>query len=773
MQNAGMSHVLWINQPATRFTAGWPLGNGSLGLMLLGGIASERIVLNESGCWSGSPVNQDRRGATANLPEIRQLLRDGRYSAAQELVHASFTCAGPGSGQGRGAEVPFGCYQVLGDLELTWPELDASRVTAYRHQLDLDHALTTTEFSTGRTVWKREALVSHPHHVAALRLHAPTGTRLRLALKRSERAEVFQEHGDLCLRVSLPDGQGGIGVTAIARLRVLPGDGQIERDGASLILIHGAQPAVVLIAAITDIRTFAGRRADHPLASCEHDLDQAESVGWDALVAAHRADYHALAGRCVLAVEGGRNDLSTPDRLLAAAVQPDPGLEAQLFAFGRHLLIGSSRQGGLPANLQGIWAEDIQTPWNGDWHLDINVQMNYWPAALTGLFELERPLFDLIDSLIEPGARTAATYYGAGGWVAHVITNPWGFTSPGEHAWWGATTSGSPWLCTHLIEHWRFTRDRAELTKRWPALAGAVRFGLDSLVEDIDGMLVTAPSNSPENGFRLPDGGDVQVCAGPTIDCQLLRELFSGAIIIGRVLGRDPELCAEASAALPRLPATRVGPDGGIAEWRHDLPASDPHHRHVSHLWGLHPGHEIDPRTTPELAAAARRSLELRGDGGTGWSLAWKVAFWAKLGDGQRAAEQFSRLLVPCLAHDMANEGGGLYPNLLCACPPFQIDGNLGIVAAMGEMLLQSRWDGDPQSTPELRLLPALPPHWRHGAVRGLHARGGARVDLRWRDGKLIEALVTADHPGVWKVVSPDGTTSSMHLQAGQPHQIN
>lgn len=765
---ACMKHILWTDRPAPGFLDGWPLGNGALGLMVENGVARQRIVVNEAGCWSGSAQPQDRSGAAAHLPEIRRLLRAGRHREAQELVHAQFTCAGPGSGHGNGAEVAFGCYQVLGELALAWDGLDAAGVEDYRHQLDLRDGVVTTTFRAGGAAWRRDAIVSHPQQVGAIRLLAPAGTRCRVQLARSERATTAPAQGDLLLTVALPDGVGGIGVTAVARIRVLPGDGACRMAGDGLEITHGTQPVVLLLAAITDMRSFAGRRADDPATACAADLDCAAALGWDGLLAGHRDDYRALAGRCALELPGGRDDLSTPARLEAAATAPDPGLEAQLFAYARHLLIASSRPGGLPANLQGIWADQVQTPWNGDWHLDINVQMNYWPAAPTGLAELETPLFDLIDALVGPGGRTAAAYYGARGWVAHVITNPWGFTSPGEHASWGATTSGSPWLCTHLIEHWRFTRDRAQLERRWPALAGAVRFALDSLVVDADGLLVTAPSNSPENGFRLPDGGEAQICAGPTIDCQLLRELFTGAIAIGGILGRDDGLRREAAAALTRLPPTRAGPDGAIAEWRHDLPATDPHHRHVSHLWGLHPGHEIDPRATPGLAAAARRTLELRGDDSTGWSLAWKSAFWARLGDGARAARQIAQLLRPCRETDFAMHGGGFYGSLLCAHPPFQIDGNFGVAAAMAEMLLQSRWDGDPAGPAELRLLPALPPHWRDGAVRGLRARGGATVDLRWSAGRLDAAVITAQHGGTWRIVLPDGSERSLAVAAGQ-----
>ena len=747
--------LLWSDRPATCFTEAWPLGNGRIGMMVQGGIAEERIVLNEAGCWSGSRVDNDRSGAAVHLPEIRRLLREGRHREAQELVHGHFSCAGAGAAMGNGSTVPFGCYQVLGELRLAWPSLVGVASSAYRHELDLAGALATATFMADGGAWCRQAFVSAPHQVAALRLEAPAGTAMQVELSRSERATVTHAGADLLLTLRLSDGQGGVGVTCVAHLRVLVGDGRVEADGAGLRIVHGRQPVVLLIAAVGDMRSFAGRRSDAPAAACVTDLDAAQKLGWAALLAAHQAEHRQWFDRCHLDLSGGRADLPTGARLAAAQQVADPGLDALLFTYGRYLLIACSRPGCLPANLQGIWSEDVQTPWNGDWHLDINVQMNYWPAAVTGLAELEQPLFAMIDSLVEPGTRTAAAYYGARGWVAHVFTNPWGFTSPGEHASWGATTSGSPWLCTHLVENFAFTRDRGVLERHWPALAGAARFAIDSLSEDNDGCLVTGPSNSPENGFLVPEGGQIQVCSGPTIDSQLLRALFTGLVHAGALLGRDAALCFEAAAACARLPATRIGPDAAIAEWRHDLPSSEPQHRHISHLWGLYPGHEISPATTPELAVGARKSLDLRGDGGTGWSLAWKVAFWARMGDGDRAERLLHAFKTPKAGSGIQYDGGGVYANLLCAHPPFQIDGNLGVTAAIADMLAQSRWDGAATSIPAVALLPALPSAWPAGRVAGLRLRGGGRLDLHWAAGRLVEARLTSDQDGPWRITAP------------------
>ncbi|MDR2037483.1 MAG: glycoside hydrolase family 95 protein [Bacteroidales bacterium] len=746
------TYLLWYDHPARRWEENLPLGNGRLGLMSDGQIKKETIILNDITLWSGGPEDPNNPEAAKYLPQIQKLLFEGKNDQAQELVYKTFVCKGKGSGGGRGANVPYGSYELLGKLHIDYhyPE-DDFQVKNYRRLLSLNDAVARTSYVLDDVKYSREYFTSFKDDVIVIRLYASESGKLNfnVGIDRPQAFEVSVKGDELLMSGQLNNGTDGNGMRYNARVGVkLVGMGKVSTEGKQL-QISGAQEAILIISATTDYKDTNFDR------KCQDLLDKAlAQEKYTTMKAQHTGIYQGLFDRASLTLKphNGRDTIPTDRRLLAFASNPaDNGLMELYFQYGRYLLISSTRQGLLPPNLQGLWANTINTPWNGDYHMNINVQMNHWPAEITNLAELHLPLLRLTGSLVEPGKKTAKAFYNADGWVAHMMTNIWGFTAPGEHPSWGATNTGGAWLCAHIWEHYDYNRDEKYLQRVYPILRGASEFFLSILVtEPKHGWLVTAPTTSPENAFYMPGTKKaVNICMGSTMDNQLVRELFENTIQASVILETDPDLREKLQQAVMQLPPNRVGSDGRLMEWLEEYEEVEPHHRHVSHLYGLHPGNQITPLTTPDLAEAARETLKRRGDGGTGWSRAWKINFWARLGDGNHAYVLLRNLLTPTYNADFDySNRGGTYPNLFCAHPPFQIDGNFGGCAGIAEMFLQSH-------AGMIDLLPALPDLFSDGSFDRFRARGGAEVSAAWKDGSLTSAQVRAMVDNDFKIRFP------------------
>ena len=620
-------------------------------------------------------------------------------------------------------------------------------MTGYQRRLDLARGVAEASFDTGLQHHRREVLVSHPDEVVAARFRRSGGGGLTFRLELVRHAAEIRAVDDRTL--SLVGRAGGTGTRFAGRLRVLTSGGSVESLGSRL-LVRDADEAVVLVACETDhFESFRGRGVAEPFERrVETRLEEAAALGFDTLAERHAADHGSLYDRAALTLGAALPDARTTHELRATA-EPGPAAPAMFalqFHFARHLLIASARAGGLPPNLQGIWSDCLTPAWNSDFHTNINVQMNHWVAEVANLGELHRPLLDWLRSASTSGERTAATHYGCRGWTMHHLSDPWGFTAPGDAAECGLWPMGGAWCALHAWEHFLHGRDEVFLRDvGYPLMRGAARFLLDFLQPTASGELVTGPSSSPENRYVLSNGETGTLCMGPTMDHQILRELFGACTQAAAVLGVDEALVAEFASALARVPLTRVGPHGTIAEWHDDPEEAEPGHRHLSPLFGLYPGTQIDPRRTPKLAEAARRTIERRrahatDDAEAGWSYAWKACFHARLGDGDAAMEALNALVRHCTQ-----------PNLLgVAHGVTQVDAPLGAAAAIAEMLLQSHGG-------RVTLLPALPSAWPEGNFRGLVARGGIEVDAAWSAGRLTGVTLRSERAATVELATGTG----------------